>query len=118
MRLLDREILRCEGKIPQFAPSAQLRGKLLYNVSLRAIESSECFGDSEGARLGNEFFSDFRRVQKPHAHAAAPSKTPRPRCRAVPQGGSLLDFWNSASSAALSLASSSAWPLPRPLSAS
>ena len=53
MRLLDREILRCEGKIPQFAPSAQLRGKLLYNVSLRASESSECFGDSEGARLGN-----------------------------------------------------------------
>ena len=52
MRLLDREILRCEGKIPQLAPSAQLRGKLLYNVSLRAIESSECFGDSEGARLG------------------------------------------------------------------
>ena len=31
MRLLDREILRCEGKIPQFAPSAQLRGKLLYS---------------------------------------------------------------------------------------
>ena len=55
MRLLDREILRCEGKIPQFAPSAQLRGKLLYNVSLRASESSECFGDSEGARLGNDF---------------------------------------------------------------
>ena len=52
MRLLDREILRCEGKIPQLAPSAQLRGKLLYNVSLRASESSECFGDSEGARLG------------------------------------------------------------------
>ena len=56
MRLLDREILRCEGKIPQFAPSAQLRGKLLYNVSLRAIESSECFGDSEGARLGKVQF--------------------------------------------------------------
>ena len=53
MRLLDREILRCKGKIPQLAPSAQLRGKLLYNVSLRASESSECFGDSEGARLGN-----------------------------------------------------------------
>ena len=58
MRLLDREILRCEGKIPQLAPSAQLRGKLLYNVSLRAIESSECFGDSEGARLGNKGFLD------------------------------------------------------------
>ena len=60
MRLLDREILRCEGKIPQFAPSAQLRGKLLYNVSLRASESSECFGDSEGARLGNcNFYSKW-----------------------------------------------------------
>ena len=44
----------------------------------------------------DEFFSDFRRVQKPDAHAAAPSKTRRPRCRAVPQGGSLLDFSNSA----------------------
>ena len=55
MRLLDREILRCEGKIPQLAPSAQLRGKLLYNVSLRAIESSECFGDSEGASILNSF---------------------------------------------------------------
>ena len=42
-----------EGNTPQLAPSAQLRGKLLYNVSLRASESSECFGDSEGARLGN-----------------------------------------------------------------
>ena len=59
MRLLDREILRCEGKIPQFAPSAQLRGKLLYNVSLRASESSECFGDSEGARLGKRYFPVF-----------------------------------------------------------
>ena len=59
MRLLDREILRCEGKIPQLAPSAQLRGKLLYNVSLRAIESSECFGDSEGARLGNTTFLEL-----------------------------------------------------------
>ena len=28
----------------------------MYNVSLRAIESSECFGDSEGARLGNVCF--------------------------------------------------------------
>ena len=59
MRLLDREILRCEGKIPQLAPSAQLRGKLLYNVSLRASESSECFGDSEGARLGKVHFHQF-----------------------------------------------------------
>ena len=59
MRLLDREILRCEGKIPQLAPSAQLRGKLLYNVSLRASESSECFGDSEGARLGNTTFLEL-----------------------------------------------------------
>ena len=59
MRLLDREILRCEGKIPQLAPSAQLRGKLLYNVSLRAIESSECFGDSEGPRLGNTTFLEL-----------------------------------------------------------
>ena len=67
MRLLDREILRCEGKIPQLAPSAQLRGKLLYNVSLRASESSECFGDSEGARLGNnclEKISEFVKMRK------------------------------------------------------
>ena len=63
MRLLDREILRCEGKIPQLAPSAQLRGKLLYNVSLRAIESSECFGDSEGARLGNAYFAATRHLR-------------------------------------------------------
>ena len=65
MRLLDREILRCEGKIPQLAPSAQLRGKLLYNVSLRAIESSECFGDSEGARLGNAYFQFRCRISIP-----------------------------------------------------
>ena len=60
----------------------------------------------------DEFFSDFRRVQKPDAHAAAPSKTRRPRCRAVPKVADCSTFRNAASSAALSLASSSARPPP------
>ena len=75
MRLLDREILRCEGKIPQLAPSAQLRGKLLYNVSLRAIESSECFGDSEGARLGKAL------LQKTQQYIFASPRRVVPRAR-------------------------------------
>ena len=38
MRLLERVILKCEG-----------------SVVLKAIESTECVGDSEKARLGNIF---------------------------------------------------------------
>ena len=42
MRLLDRVILRCEGNIPQLAPSSQLSWKTLHSVMLGAIESLEC----------------------------------------------------------------------------
>ena len=43
MRLLERVILKCEG-----------------SVVLKAIESTECVGDSEKARLGNAFLCGFR----------------------------------------------------------
>ena len=42
MRLLERVILKCEG-----------------SVVLKAIESTECVGDSEKARLGNTTFPEL-----------------------------------------------------------
>ena len=42
MRLLERVILKCEG-----------------SVVLKAIESTECVGDSEKARLGNTTFLEL-----------------------------------------------------------
>ena len=59
MRLLDRVILRCDGNIPQLAPSSQLSWKTLHSVMLGAIESLECLGVSEKARLGNTTFLEL-----------------------------------------------------------
>ena len=68
MRLLDRVILRCEGNIPQLAPSSQLSWKTLHSVMLGAIESLECLGVSEKARLGNMHFLATVSMQSKQKH--------------------------------------------------
>ena len=69
MRLLDRVILRCEGNIAQLAPSSQLSWKTLHSVMLGAIESLECLGVSEKARLGKYLYEKCRnKLYIPYPH--------------------------------------------------